>query len=165
MRSFRKEKILPALIVAFVVEGIFVSFVPTRVVPIYGAIKTVSYIEAWGVIVYVLKAGIDVHPDTLNLNSNGQWITVRITLPEGYSVGDITPDTVKIGDVPLVWSKIQKQIFIAKFDRASVQRTLTGLPDYEESNKLQDLILTVTGQLSNGQLFEGSDTIKVITKN
>lgn len=113
---------------------------------------------------FMVTAAIDVDPNTLNLNSNGQWITVRLTLSEGYNVGDIDPDTVKIDDVPLAWSEIQNGAFIAKFDRASVQRTLTGLPDYEEGTKFQDLILTVTGQLNNGQLFEGSDTIKVITK-
>jgi len=53
---------------------------------------------------------------------------------------------------------------MAKFDRATIQGKLTSLPDYEEGLKFQALTLTVTGRLSNGQPFEGTDTIRVITK-
>jgi Tol biopolymer transport system component len=39
---------------------------------------------------------IDCDPDTLNINSNGRWITCYIELPEGYHPKDIDGSTVKM---------------------------------------------------------------------
>ena len=44
------------------------------------------------------------------------------------------------------------------------QNMHSSLPDYEEDLKFQALTLTVTGRLSDGQPFEGTDTIRAITK-
>jgi len=104
-----------------------------------------------------------VNPDTLNLKSNGEWVTVYITLPDGRT-SNIDPSTVELEGVPAAWWEFQDNVFMAKFDRATVQGKLTSLPDYEEGLKFQALTLTVTGRLSDGQPFEGTDTIRVITK-
>ena len=111
-----------------------------------------------------LEATVDIDPDTLNLKSNGQWITAYITLPEGYGVEDIDSETVCLDEIPAVWSEIQDGVFMAKFDRATVRSILTDLPDCDGGIKFQEFTLTVRGQLLNGQPFEGSDTIRAITK-
>src|SRR3989304_5148936 len=110
----------------------------------------------------VISATIDVDPNTLNLKSNGQWITAYITLPEGYSVEDILLETVEVDGISAAWSDIQNSVYMAKFDRATVQTYLTNEPDYETAPKFYDITLTVTGGLTDGTLFEGTDTITVI---
>jgi len=111
------------------------------------------------------ETSVDIDPDTLNLKSNGQWITAYITLPEGYSVEDINPEMVCLDGIPAVWSEIQNGVFMAKFDRAKVIVHLdtTDLTD-DCGAKFYPVTLTVTGNLLNGQPFEGSDTIRVMTK-
>jgi len=111
-----------------------------------------------------ISASVDIDPDTLNLKSNGQWITAYISLPGEYRIDDIVPETVRIADNPLVWSEIQDGVFMAKFDRASVQAALTDETDYEIASKFYYLTLTVTGELSDGTQFEGTDTIRVIMR-
>ena len=111
-----------------------------------------------------IETSVDIDPDTLNLKSNGQWITAYITLPEGYSVEDIDPETVGLDGIEAVWSEIQNGVFMAKFDRAVVIEHLgeTDLTD-DCGSKFDDVKLTVTGEVAE-TLFEGIDTIKVIKK-
>jgi len=111
-----------------------------------------------------INANIDIDPDTLNLKSNGQWITVYITLPGGYSAEDIVLETVYLDGIPAAWSEIQNGVYMVKFDRATVQTYLTNEPDYESAPKFYDLTLTITGELVAGTRFEGTDTITVIKK-
>jgi N-acetylneuraminic acid mutarotase len=114
--------------------------------------------------VHYIPTKIDIDPDTLNLKSNGQWITAYITLPNEYNVGDIVLETVKVDGISAAWSDIQNGMYMAKFDRATVQTYLTNEPDYETAPKFYDITLTVTGRLTDGTQFEGTDTITVIKK-
>lgn len=111
-----------------------------------------------------LRATVDIDPDTLNLKSNGQWITAYITLPEGRNVEDIVLETVEIEGISAAWSEIQNGVYMVKFDRAAVQAYLTNEPDYESAPKFYDIPLTVTGELVDGTPFEGTDTIRVLQK-
>ncbi len=98
---------------------------------------------------------MDVDPDTLNLGSQGNWITGYITLPEGYDVGDIDPATILLDEqIPAAWSAIDgaNGVLMVKFDRAAVQELLQ--PGEAE--------LLVTGALADGTVFWGTDTISVI---
>jgi len=132
----------------------------------YGATHSVAFndIKVCGVL-SLIPAIVDINPDTLNLKSNGEWITAYITLPEGYNVEDINPEMVCLDGIPAVWSEIQDGVFMAKFDRAKVIGYLgtTDLTD-DCGAKFYPVTLTVTGNLLNGQPFEGSDTIRVMKK-
>jgi len=55
-------------------------------------------------------------------------------------------------------------VYMVKFDRETVQACLTNEPDYDATLKSYDLTLTVTGELMDGTLFAGSDTIRVLSK-
>jgi parallel beta-helix repeat protein len=46
----------------------------------------------------ILLVTLDIDPDTLNLKSNGRWITVYIILPEEMEARDIEFDTISLGD-------------------------------------------------------------------
>lgn len=121
---------------------------------------------------YIVKipATIDIDPDTLNLKSNGAFVTAYIELPEGYDVADIDLTTVQVESAPAITDT--KYDFVTdpaqylvdhdengilehmvKFDRSEVAAILSPEDAVE---------LTVTGELTDGTLFESSDTIRVI---
>jgi Tol biopolymer transport system component len=111
-----------------------------------------------------LSATVDIDPDTLNLKSNGQWITAYITLPDACTVEDIVLETVCLDGIPAAWSEIQDGVYMIKFDRATVQASFTNEPDYDSAPKFYDITLAITGNLVDGTPFEGSDTIRVLSK-
>ena len=110
----------------------------------------------------VVKATIDFKPDTLNLCSQGQTVTVRIELP-GYDVNDIDILTVKLNDsVPPAmdhptsvgdYDDDDIPDLMVKFDRAAVQATLEPGDDVK---------VKVSGKLSSDIAFTGTDTIRAI---
>jgi predicted outer membrane repeat protein len=104
-----------------------------------------------------IPAEVRIVPQTINLASKGNWITCYIWLPEQYNVADIEPNSVLLEDEikPEEFSvDEQQQIVMARFTREDVQPILD----------IGDIELTITGQLANGTVFEGTDTIKVIDK-
>jgi len=111
-----------------------------------------------------ISASVDIDPDTLNLKSNGQWITAYITLPDACTVEDIVLETVYLDGIPAAWSEIQDGVYMVKFDRATVQASLTNELDYDSAPKFYYMTLAVTGNLVDGTPFEGSDTIRVLSK-
>ncbi len=113
----------------------------------------VSMSGSWPALTAGLTATIDLHPETLNLKSQGRWVTCHIALSDGYDVADIDTSTVFLeGVVPAAWSVVDDDMLMVKFDRSDVQALVD--PGQVE--------LTVTGQLADGTEFAGSDTIRVI---
>ena len=111
----------------------------------------------------VLEAAIDIDPNTLNLKSKGKWITCYIELPDGYDVDDIDVSTIKLNEQVSAESEPTAigdydgdgiVDLMVKFDRAAMQGIL----------QVGDVEITVTGELTDGTLFEGIDTIRVIDK-
>jgi len=113
-----------------------------------------------------ISATIDIDPNTINLKSKGKYITCYIELPTGYDVNDID-----ISMVILIWdgSKVSAETsptevgdydsdsnadLMVKFDRASVHDMLSG----------GSIELEVSGSLTGGPDFEGSDVVNVIDK-
>jgi hypothetical protein len=112
----------------------------------------------------VTEATIDIDPDTLNLKSKGRWITAYIELPSGYEVADIDVSTL------LLNGSVQAELkpasigdddndeiidLMAKFDRAAVEDILVIGDNVE---------ITVSGSLTDGIQFAGTDIIRVISK-
>ncbi len=96
-------------------------------------------------------------PHTINLASKGKWITSYIWLPEEYDVADIDPNTVFLENLVLSESlsvNEQKQVAIARFSREDVQPILD----------VGDVELTITGQLTDGTVFEATDEIRIMDK-
>ena len=127
----------------------------------------------------VLTANVTITPETLNVKSNGEWVTAYIELPDGYKVEDIDVNTVCLGTVPAV-NDTQQYGFVTdpdsylmdhdgdgilermvKFDRAAVVEYVGTIDYIEETGKAKLKELFVTGEVACAP-FEGSDTIKVI---
>ena len=116
-----------------------------------------EYISA----VMMIEAEVEITPKTLNLASHGRWIMCHIRLPEEYDVEDIDADTILLEGM-VEADKVQfakgNNVAKAKFERSAVQALL------EEMGESGDVELTVTGELSDGTIFEGACTIKLLNK-
>jgi hypothetical protein len=115
-----------------------------------------------------IPATIDIVPNTLNLKSNGKWITCFIELPVNYNASDINASTILLNNnlTPVLDQKygfvknqnledhngnnISERKF--KFDRQAVH--LLVLPGGSVN-------ITITGKLYNNQSFNGTDVVRV----
>lgn len=108
-----------------------------------------------------IEATVDIDPDTLNLNSNGNWITAYIGLPQGYDVTEIDPATITLNKSVLA-ERVQVgdedgdgiPDLMVKFDRAQVSDILQPGDEVE---------IVVEGE-ADTFLISGTDTIRVIGK-
>lgn len=120
-----------------------------------------------------IPAAINTDPDTLNLKSNGEWITAYIELPEGYDLNDIEVSTVMINSTISVDLSAPTNIgdydldgvvdLMVKFDRASIIEWLGAIDFSEETGKSLLTTVTITGNVLDVP-FEGSDTMKVLRR-
>ncbi len=110
----------------------------------------------------LIQATLDLDPDILNKESKGKWVTVYTELPVGYNVTDINVSTMMLNETcPANLQPTEVGDYdsdgipdsMVKFNRKAV---IDILP-------IGDAVkITVTGRLTGGTLFEGSDTIRVI---
>ncbi|NHI90818.1 MAG: hypothetical protein EAX87_14965 [Candidatus Thorarchaeota archaeon] len=109
---------------------------------------------------------IDFDPDTLNLQSEGLWVTVYIEFSPGEShdISDIDLSTISLNGIVFAdshWFKIGDHDLdgipdlMVKFDRLLVQ----GVLEVGES-----VVITINGLLLDGTPFGGTDTIRVISE-
>lgn len=108
----------------------------------------------------LVTAEVRIVPRTINPASSGRWITCYIWLPDDCNVADIDPGSIRLEDEigpRWMWFDEQKQVVKVRFKRSEVQSVLGGLEP-------GDVELTVTGELSDGTGFEGTDVIRVMDK-
>jgi len=95
----------------------------------------------------------DIHPETLNLKSNGRWVTCRITPPQGYAAEDIVIESVRLvvdgESVPTEWGKVVGGVLKVKFSRSALKGLLSPGDEVE---------IVVVGELTDGASFESSAT-------
>ncbi|GAG95428.1 unnamed protein product, partial [marine sediment metagenome] len=109
--------------------------------------------------IWHVDATVDINPDTLNLDSEGQWITVYAYIETEYDESVLDIGTVILDDaVPADWGEIQDGCLMVKFVRADVIAYLIS----EGYVAGDDVPLTVSGVFTNGMEFSGEDTIKVV---
>jgi len=116
-----------------------------------------------------VSAAINIDPNTLNLKSQGQWMTCYIELPEGFDVNNIDVSTVLLDNT--VYAELEPTEIgdydgdsiielMVKFDRQAVISHLLN-KGAQHNNKVA---LTVSGYVYDGTPFEGKDSIRVINK-
>jgi signal peptidase len=110
--------------------------------------------------IWEVTASVDIDPDTLNLDSQGKWITVYAYIDTEYNEKDIIIKSVMLdGVIQAEWGEVQADgRLMVKFDRASVISYLID-KGYGNGDKAT---LTVSGEFVDGVKFSGTDTIVVI---
>jgi subtilisin family serine protease len=108
----------------------------------------------------LLEVPMKLTPQTLNPRSKGKWLKAHFVLPEGFAAEDVDIDTPALLE-PLGIESDHINVFINKdgfveieaaFSRTDFCGTLTGNEPVE---------VTVTGRLTTGQQFYGTDTIRI----
>jgi hypothetical protein len=115
-----------------------------------------------------LVTEIDIKPETLNLKSKGNWVTVFVEPPEGYEAEDIIADSVVISAVGGTITNIEPvrsnltdsdddgvNELKLKYSRGELQSAIS------QSNLTGQVEVTLTGTLSDTKTFMGSDTIRI----
>ena len=120
-----------------------------------------------------VSATIDIDPETLNLKSNGEWITAYIELPESYDVSEIDVGSILLNNAVPVDVKAPITIgdydldaipdLMVKFDRAAIIEWLDTNDYGEDTGKYYEINLTITGTVSGTQ-FAGTDQVKVLKR-
>jgi len=104
-----------------------------------------------------VEAEVEIKPETVNLASRGKWIRCYIRLGEGYDVGEIEAESVLLEyEVQAESVRIdeQRQVAVARFRRPEVR----GFLEAGENE------VTISGELTDGTIFEGADIIRVIDR-
>lgn len=151
--------------------------VELRITAVDGGSFTSAYWAQWDNIRLIegtsaIEAIVDLDPDTLNLASNGKWITGYIELPEGFEAAQIDGATVTLEDIPAHmgqegWATPEANEGnisdlnengvlerMVKFERAAVQAIVQP----------HEATVAIRGRLVDGTPFEGLATIQVIDK-
>ena len=104
-----------------------------------------------------IEATVDIQGKTINLNSKGTF-TAKIRLPSGYDIDDIRCKSIECEGAQAF--KCQKDKKNKK--KLVVRFHIKDLADLDvDANETKTIELTITGEMADGTLFEGSDSAKV----
>jgi hypothetical protein len=118
-----------------------------------------------------IPATLDIDPDTLNPESEGNFVMAHVELPEPWDVADIDLSTVELavqGEAPTVWAESHPTEVgdydndgipdrMVKFDRAAVIALVADV------TAPSTVTFTVSGIVDPpGRTFAGSDTVRLV---
>ena len=104
---------------------------------------------------YAFEIGIEVAPNTLNIQSDGQVVTVHTTI----KYWDVDPYTVYLNDIEISsWKADNRGYFVAKFLMSEVK----ALADSGHLVVPGENELILDGKTKDGAVFTGTQTITVI---
>lgn len=111
---------------------------------------------------FQLSSAVDIHPKTLNLKSQGRWITVYMEFLEDCNITEIDLSTLKLNETISAEIKpvnFENNTLMVKFSRAALESYI--MDETNLNNKFTKVTLTVSGEL-DGTSFSASDSIIAI---
>jgi probable HAF family extracellular repeat protein len=123
------------------------------------AMKSDGYVEAWIATIHkpTIQAGVNIVPNTLNLQSQGRWVSCYILLPQDCNAAEIDRNSILLEEeIPADRAVLYGRLALAKFSRRALQELLSDLQTPAEVE------LLVSGQMTDGTIFEGTDTSTLI---
>jgi hypothetical protein len=120
----------------------------------------------------VIEGVVDVDPNTLNLGSQGKWITCYIELPDGYDVNDIDAGTVTLEKI---------KAYVGEEGWASAGPSKGNIVDHDGDGNMERMVkfdrsaiadvltpgaatVTVKAKLPDHVVMHATHAIKVIGK-
>jgi len=109
-------------------------------------------------------------PRTLNLKSQGRWITAIIRLPKEYKAKDVNISSIMLNEtVPAeqdhyaIFNCKALHLLVVKFNRTAVIELIrNSLEGAGCKKRFTEVSLTVTGKFLDGLAFQGTNKIRVI---
>jgi len=120
----------------------------------------------------VIEASVDIDPNSINLQSEGKWITCHIALSEYYDPRWIDASTILLNDliVPVLDEKYgfvnSEESYILDHDGDGIEERMVKFNRAQVSEILEtgDMVeVTVHGEMYEGMPFEGVDVIRVFS--
>ena len=109
----------------------------------------------------VIEAEVSIKPETINVKSKGKF-KAFIKLPSTYSVNDIVTSTVVCEGATAIDGKVDSAgRFVATFNTQDLDLGFEIKIHKGYNDKKIETELTVTGELTDGTKFEGSDKVKI----
>jgi len=119
-----------------------------------------------------VPAMVDCNPNTINLKSEGRWITCHIELFEGHNPREIYADTIRLNDV-LAPEQSTHYGFVKSEESYKTDRDKEGIHKIMVKFNRADVVmmltvgesvsLVVSGELKGGLRFAAEDFVKVIS--
>jgi hypothetical protein len=138
----------------------YVSQTKTGIVITAGNVTTLDF----ALVKVQIKATVVIHPRSLNLRSEGRWITASIEFEAGFDARDVNVSSIKLNNtIPVDLTapmEFNGSMLTVKFDREVVENFI--LNELREPSKFGMVTLTLTGKLKDGTTFTGDDMIKTI---
>jgi len=109
-----------------------------------------------------ISSAVDIHPRTLNLKSQGRWITVYVEFPEDCNITEIDLSTLKLNETISAETKptnFENNTLMVKFSRATLESYIMN--ETNLNKKFTKVALTLSGEL-DGTPFSASDSIIAI---
>ncbi len=110
-----------------------------------------------------LKVPMHFTPRSLNPKSKGKWIKAHLVLPEGFSVEDVNTNSPARLIEPFMADSNYMDVFINEDGLVKIMAAFDRAVFCSNGSMLEDIV--VIAQLTTGQYFYGTDTIRIKTNN
>jgi hypothetical protein len=127
-------------------------------------------IGAYEAFVPPLEVRMKMTPQTLNPCSRGDWVKAHFVLPEGLLAEDVNtnePIVAKVNDTETQIQADDVNAFVNEVGLVEIEAALDRAAFSGAAADANDeyIEVTITGLLTNGQSFYGTETIKILPKN
>jgi hypothetical protein len=111
-----------------------------------------------------IEVAVKFTPHVLNTDSRGQWVKFHCRLPEGYLPGDVDVNTAAVCNLP--GGEVYSEYINVSIDDSNMTSLEIAFDRaaFDSVQAFGEVEVTITGKLTDGYSFIGSDTIILINK-
>jgi len=110
-----------------------------------------------------VEASMKFTPQAVNPRSQGNWVKAHLILPEDFTVEDVNTNNPARIVEPFIADSNYMDAFINEDDLVEILVAFDRAVFCSNGSMLEDIV--VIGQLTTGQYFYGTDTIRIKTNN